>query len=273
MKILAADNDKASLNALKEILKKTVPDAGCFFFEESPSALAKARDEEINAAFLGIQMRELSGMDLGRYLKELNPFINLIYMHKDTDYAYEAMKLRASGYLKKPFDINEVENELEYLRYPETQRKLKRMFAQTFGNFELFVDGEPVVFKYTRTKEIMAILVNNRGAQTTNGEIIASLWEDEGDPEKKLSYLRNLRQDLLNTFNRLKLEGILIKQRGSMAVAKDRIECDLYDWLDNGNESRYRYMGEYMNQYSWSEYYHAELDEISYDLEEDAHSL
>ena len=70
------------------------------------------------------------------------------------------------------------------------------MFAQTFGNFELFVDGEPVAFKYNRTKEVVALLVNNRGAQTTNGEIIAALWEDDGDPEKKASYLRNLRQDL-----------------------------------------------------------------------------
>ncbi|SCY58824.1 hypothetical protein SAMN02910292_02135 [Lachnospiraceae bacterium XBB2008] len=49
--------------------------------------------------------------------------------------------------------------------------------------------------------------------------------------------------------------------------AKDRIECDLYDWLENKAESKYRYNGDYMNQYSWSEYYLAELDEISYSFE------
>ena len=149
------------------------------------------------------------------------------------------------------------------------RKKYKRVFAQTFGNFELFVDGEPVEFKYKRTKEIVALLVNNRGAQTSNGEIIASLWEDDGDPEKKLSYLCNLRQDLQNTFAKLKLDGIILKQRGSMAIAKDKIECDLFDWLEKKNESQYKYLGDYMNQYSWSEFYHAELDEISYDLEED----
>lgn len=270
MRILAADNDSTSLNKLKTILKEALPDAVCYFFEDSPSALAKGREVEMDVAFLEPEMPELSGLDLGRYLSELNPFVNLIYMAGNTDYAYEAMKLRASGYIKKPLDPKEIKCELASLRYPEMHRKLKRVFARTFGSFELFVDGQPVVFKYTRTKEVMAILVNNRGAQTTNGDIIASLWEDDGDPKKKLSYLRNLRQDLLNTFNGLKLDGILIKQRGSMAVAMDRIECDLYDWLDYGNESKYRYTGEYMNQYSWSEYYHAELDEISYDLDEDA---
>ena len=148
------------------------------------------------------------------------------------------------------------------------QKKQKRVFAHTFGNFELFVDGRPVAFKYSRTKELVAVLVNNRGAQTTNGEIIACLWEDDGDPDKKASYLSNLRQDLQNTFTRLRLNGVILKQRGSLAIAADRIECDLYDWLENKGSSRYHYLGDYMNQYSWPEYVHAELDEISYAMEE-----
>ena len=158
---------------------------------------------------------------------------------------------------------------MDDLRHPASEKKQKRLFAQTFGNFELFVDGKPVMFKYTRTKEIVALLINNRGAQTTNGEIIATLWEDDGDPEKKASYLSNLRQDLQNTFSRLKLNGIILKQRGSLAIATDRIECDLFDWLEKKQESRYHYLGDYMNQYSWPEVMHAELDEISWSFDEE----
>ena len=91
-----------------------------------------------------------------------------------------------------------------------------------------------------------------------------SLWEDDGDPERKSSYLSNLRQDLQNTFSRLKLNGLILKQRGSLAIAADRIECDLYDWLEKKKDSKYHYLGDYMNQYSWAEFVHAELDEISY---------
>ena len=114
----------------------------------------------------------------------------------------------------------------------------------------------------------MAVLINNRGAQTSNGEIIANLWEDDGDPEKKASYLSNLRQDLQNTFTKLKLNGLILKQRGSLAIATDRIECDLYDWLEKKQESKYHYLGDYMNQYSWPEVMHAELDEISWSFDE-----
>ena len=269
MNILVVDQDSASLKKIKTFLTKEFPNANCFYFDSSLSALAKAREEEIDVAILDTEMDELGGLDLGKYLTELNPYVNLIYYTENTDHAFEAMKLHASGYLKKPGTGKDVKKELETLRYPEIRKKFKRVFAQTFGNFELFIDGEPVEFKYTKTKEIVAILINNKGAQTTNGEIIANLWEDDGDPEKKLSYLCNLRQDLQNTFNKHKLDGIILKQRGSMAIARDRIECDLYDWLENKKESKYRYTGDYMNQYSWSEFYHAELDELSYELEDE----
>ena len=159
--------------------------------------------------------------------------------------------------------------ELASLRFHPDRVQSHRVFIQTFGNFEFFVDGKPIEFKYSKTKEILAVLVNNRGAYTTNGEIIACLWEDDGDPEKKASYLSNLRQDLQNTFTRLKLNGIILKQRGSLAVAMERIECDLYEWMEKKKESRYQYLGDYMNQYSWPEVMHAELDELSWAIEDD----
>ena len=264
MNILAVD-EKSSLKKTEEMLKDMYPDATCAYFSDPLSALAKAREEEIDVAILEVNMQELSGIDLGVYLKELNPYVNLIYYSEDIGKAFEALRLHASGYIKKPGSKDDLCGELESLRYPDVSKRFKRVFAQTFGDFELFVDGIPVEFKYKRTKEIVAILINNKGAQTTNGEIIASLWEDDADPEKKASYLSNLRQDLQNTFKKLKLDGIILKQRGSMAIAKDKIECDLYDWLDKKDDSKYKYLGDYMNQYSWAEFVHAELDELSYD--------
>ena len=269
MTILAVDDKKDALDRIAAIVKKLKPDAEVLCFQSSLDALAKARDTEIDVAFLGVVIPELGGLDLGQYLLEMYPLINIIFLSDKKDYAFDAIELRASGYLLKPAEEEKVKKELTELRHPEDVKNRKRVFAQTFGNFEFFVDGKPVAFKYTRTKEIIALLVNNRGAQVTNGEIIASLWEDDGDPEKKASYLSNLRQDLQNTLNKLKLTGLILKQRGSLAIDVKKIECDMYDWIDKKKESRYHYLGDYMNQYSWAEYVHAELDEISYAMEDD----
>ncbi len=268
MTILLLERDAGVLHRLQKLVASLRPEAELLAFTDSPSALAAARKKEIDAAFLSAAMPELSGLDLGRYLKDMYPQVNLIFLSDGADHAMSALSLHASGYVLRPAEEGALRMELDDLRHPAPQESGKRVFAQTFGNFELFVDGQPVAFKYTRTKEIVALLVNNRGAQTTNGEIIATLWEDDGDPEKKASYLSNLRQDLQNTMTKLKLSGIIVKQRGSLGIAADRIECDLYDWLAKKKASRYQYLGDYMNQYSWAETLHAELDEINWAMED-----
>ena len=269
MTVLTVLENETELIETRDLIAEILPDADLMCFENSLPALAAARFREIDIAILDTKLTELSGIDFGQYLQDLYPLINLIYLSEDKELGYAAMNQHASGFLLKPASRDNLQRELEDLRHPAAQKYQKRVFAQTFGNFELFVDLKPVAFKYSKTKEIVALLINNRGAQTTNGEIIATLWEDDGDPEKKASYLSNLRQDLQNTFTKLKLNGIILKQRGSMAIAKDRIECDLYDWLENKLNSKYQYLGDYMNQYSWPETVHAELDEISYSLYDD----
>ena len=269
MTVLTVLENEKELLMTRDLVAEIMPDADMLCFENGLPALAAARSREIDIAVLDTDLTELSGIDFGQYLQDLYPLINLIYLSENKELGYAAMNQHASGFLLKPVSRDNLQRELEDLRHPEVQKNQKRVFAQTFGNFELFVDAKPVAFKYSKTKEIVALLINNRGAQTTNGEIIATLWEDDGDPEKKASYLSNLRQDLQNTFTKLKLKGIILKQRGSMAIAKDRIECDLYDWLENKLDSKYQYLGDYMNQYSWPETVHAELDEISYSLYDD----
>ena len=268
MNVLAVLENETMMQPMAELFGRTAPDVELMCFGSTPPALAAARSTPIDVAVIDAVLPELSGLDFGEYLKELYPEVNLIYLTRDRAVGFDALRQHASGILMKPVIESELKQELADLRYGNAQKREKRLFAQTFGNFELFADGRPVVFKYSKTKEMVALLINNRGAQTTNGEIIATLWEDDGDPEKKASYLSNLRQDLQNTFTKLKLNGILIKQRGSLAIAADRIECDLYDWLEKRQNSRYHYLGDYMNQYSWPEVMHAELDEISWSFPE-----
>jgi two-component SAPR family response regulator len=271
MKILLVDNSRDALDELKASILAVYPDEEIYCFESSLEALAMARTQEIDIAFLAVEMPELNGLDLGQYLVDLYPLVNLIFLAEERDRAYDAMVLHASGYMLRPVTQEAIKKELDDLRHSSVQKNHKRVFAQTFGNFELFVDGKPIDFRYSRTKEIVALLINNRGAETSNGEIIATLWEDDGDPEKKASYLSNLRQDLQNTLTRYKLNGIILKRRGRMAIAKDKIECDLFDWLEKKQNSQYHYIGDYMNQYSWPEYTHAELDEINYALEDEGY--
>ena len=223
MTILAVLENEQAIPSLNTMMAKLQPEADLLCFGSALPALAAARKTEIDIAIVDVKLPELNGLDFGQYLQELYPFVNLIYLSEDSEQAFDAMRQHASGYLLKPAEKESFRRELEDLRHPTVQKNEKRLFAQTFGNFELFVDGKPVVFKYNKTKELVAVLINNRGAQTSNGEVIACLWEDDGDPEKKASYLSNLRQDLQNTFTKLKLNGIILNYFMSNINSRTRV--------------------------------------------------
>ena len=44
---------------------------------------------------------------------------------------------------------------------------------------EIFVGGRPLSFKRSKSKELLAYLVDRNGATCTNGEMLAVLWEDK----------------------------------------------------------------------------------------------
>ncbi len=77
----------------------------------------------------------------------------------------------------------------------------------------------------------------------------------------------DIAQDLMNTLKTHGIADIIAKQRGSMGIVKNHIECDIYDWLDKKEKSIYNYLGEYMSQYSWAEVVHAEIDNIKLQME------
>ena len=144
MTILIAVQKEEILRRTKEQLARHSEDARILCFENSPQALAAARQEQIDVAFLDPDLPELNGLYLGQYLQDLNPLVNLIYLAESEKYGYEAMQQHASGYLTTPAAMEGIRREMDDLRYPESEKNKKRVFARTFGAFELFVDGKPV---------------------------------------------------------------------------------------------------------------------------------
>ncbi len=121
---------------------------------------------------------------------------------------------------------------------------------QTFGEFQLFIAGKPVSFRYSKTKELLAVLTDRRGAYCSNAMLVALLWEDEASSDKN-AYLRKLRQDLLETLDFYGQKDLILHRRGEMALRTEGVLCDYYEFLSEKTDVSY--MGEYMRQYSWAE--------------------
>ena len=257
MKIIAVDDERIALEGLLDMISEASPTAELHGFEYPEDALAFAEEHECNIAFLDVEMAEMSGVELAVELKQRNPDINIIFATGFEEYRKEAYDLHASGYLTKPITVEKVKKELYDLRHPIPKRK--RMRVQTFGNFEVFIDGTPVSFKYTKTREMLAYLVDRKGAMCTSAELQAVIFEDSRGHE---SYMKNLRRDLLEILENAGCSDVIAQQRGKLGVVPDNIDCDYYDWCD-GKRMGIVWRGEYMAQYSWSEYTAGVLEQMN----------
>lgn len=122
------------------------------------------------------------------------------------EYALEALQIFVSGFLLKLANEADVRNVLENLRYPPETAPVG-IKIQCFGNFEIFVGGRPLSFKRSKSKELLAYLVDRNGATCTNGEMLAVLWEDKPDTASLHSHLRNLIFDLSHTLEDAGVNG------------------------------------------------------------------
>jgi two-component system, LytTR family, response regulator len=246
MRILAADPDFTRLAALTAVLRRVCPmgEVHTFPHPQALQAWLEAEGRDFDVLFLAA---DGPGLTLAQTLKQRRPRTNLIFTASAPDAFRETFSFHASGYLLAPFQDERVAAELSDLRYPPASPKLR---VQTFGNFEVFSDGQPVHFRRTRTKELFAYLIDRRGASSTMGELISILWEGRPDTPSVHSQLRNLIADLRSTLTGLGQGNVIRKQRDRIAVDPERVDCDYYHYLD-GDEGAFR--GEYMSNYSWAE--------------------
>jgi hypothetical protein len=127
------------------------------------------------------------------------------------------------------------------------------IFARTFGHFDLFVNGIPVIFSNAKEKELMALLIDRNGGTISPHEAISYLWEDETITDKLSTRYRKLAMNLKNTLAKYGIEHILINNRGVRSVNVSAITCDYYEMISGNEKYKSAFHNSYMMDYSWAE--------------------
>ena len=252
MNVLLVDDEPLQLMRLEKAVKEAMNDDNIFSYGNPLEAFLKAKEMPIDLAFLDIEMPGLNGIQLAKRLKNLNPEINIVFVTAYDQYALEAHRIHASGYVSKPVSKAKVEEELKNLRNPIPLSKKKKIQIKCFGNFEVFCDGEPLRFSYKKSKEAFAYLVDREGSAITISELNAILWEEDHP-----SYLRNLIADIQNALKKAGAEEVFVKRHNECFIDVTQVDCDAYRYKKDDPDAIRMYRGEYMIQYDWA-YFHAE---------------
>lgn len=260
MKILCVDDEALVLQLTLSMCRELpqVDEAEGFSYVQD--ALDWLDTNAPDAALLDIDMPEMNGLQLAAKIKEKRPDTAIIFLTGFSQYAVDAFAMHASGYLLKPLDKDRLIEELNYAGSRHEAEKTDHIMAVTFGNFDLFVDGQAVQFSRSKAKELLAYLIDRQGSNVTRAEAFSALWEDtfyDRSMQKQFDViLRSLRMALDDAG----IPEILEMQRGYLRVRPELIRCDLYRFMAGDIDAVNSYRGEYMNNYAWAELTEAYMD-------------
>lgn len=264
MTILLIDDEPLALEMLKDSVAEACPDAVLHPFLKTSEALAFLQANPVDIAFLDIQMRGMSGLEMAVKCKQLYPKINLIFATGYDSYAIDAMTMHASGYIMKPITAEKVKKELMNLRHPLQSRPGTKLQVKCFGNFDVCLpDGTPLQFARAKSKELLAYLVYRKGTPCSVRELAAVLFEDSDYDRKQQVYLQKIISSMMQTLKQYDLASIVQKRYNSICLDVSVLDCDYYRFLELDPGAINSYTGEFLSQYSWAEFMTGYLDRLT----------
>ena len=251
MRIVCVDDEVLIVN-LTVKLCQSLPDVDDVQgFTLAEDALEYIKSNPTAVALLDIDMPKMSGLELAAKIKEISPDTAIIFLTGYSEYAVDAFKLHASGYLLKPINKESLSEEIGYV-LRDKKMTSAHDFVHTFGDFGLFVDGKAVSFSRNRAKEILAYLVDRQGVAITRSGIFTALWEDGSYDRSKQKELDVIIRSLKTTLDENGVGDILEMKSGTLRVCPEKFECDIYRFLKGDSDAINSYRGEYMNTYLWA---------------------
>lgn len=254
MFIYIIDDEPLILKASEQVVRRAVPGVKIQTFESGEDALEMMRAARTypDVVFSDIEMPGINGLELAVKLKMISPHTRIVFVTAYSEYALDAFRVHANGYILKPMNamrvIEEVNGSTEQRKDPKESLRI-----QCFGNFEVFWKEKPLLFARKQTKELLAYLIDRKGASCTSEEIATALWEDAASQRNTKTQLRVLISDLRHTLANVGMDDLIIRSRGQVAIKADRLDCDYYRMLKGDMDAVNSYRGEYMIQYSWAE--------------------
>ena len=256
MNIICVDDEKLILEDTVSMIKEIEGVKTVKGYSKCKSALSHIKKYKTDVAVIDINMPDMDGISFAKTIKKISPDTAIIFLTGYSEYAVDAFQIHAEGYLLKPVSKERLEEELKYAVsngfYHRFEKSDSRIRVITFGNFDIFADGKKVNFKRSKSKELLAYLIDRRGNSVTRAEGFAILWEDGVYDRSMQKQLDVIIRSLRDTLREYDIDDMLILQKGTIRIVPELIDCDMYRLLDGDICAIDSYRGEYMSQYSWA---------------------
>ncbi len=142
-------------------------------------ALEKIAEESFDLLLLDIKMPGMSGLELLRQAKEINPDIMALIMtgYGTVENAIEALELGALGFVRKPMPINELANVIDDTLARGRLRKENARLQALMPLFEL----NKVILSEVDENKLLGLVLNTVISEIGVDIAQILLWDDDGN--------------------------------------------------------------------------------------------
>ena len=251
MKAICVDDDKQALEEMVSCCKAQALLDGAQGFVHPREALGWLKAHPVDLAVLDIAMPDMNGIELAKEIRKSHPYLPIIFVSSHPQYALDSFQAHPISYLLKPLEPARLAAEIQYALSAPARKKTPPIQAQTFGHFEILVNGE-----------MLAYLIDRRGAGITRKEAFAALWEDQEYSTAMQKQMDVVIRSLRDTLRKYGVGELFELKNRTLRIVPEMIQCDLYRFLDGDSHAIGAYLGEYMTQYAWASAKEAELLKI-----------
>ncbi len=260
--ILIYSEDVPQLESICAAVTKIAGEGCTYGFSDPVKALAFAvKNPDIIGAFVDVDGPACDDFNLLHILRSISPSLQLVFMSASSKYGAQAFAFEATDYISLPASPGAVAEAVDKMTTRYSREKTSGLHIMTFGIFQVVKNGVAIPWKSSKTKELLAFLVDCRGADVSSTVIQKTLWPNTESKKAASVYhttLHNLREKLEAN----DIHGLLSGTRGSQRVNSDAFECDFYEFekeVETGTPESYMrafdlYKGHYLenNTYHWS---------------------
>ncbi|MBR0514083.1 MAG: response regulator [Clostridia bacterium] len=254
MRAICVDDESLLTDYLVSMCRDLPPLTDAVGFTRAKDALHWLKENDADLALLDIDMPDMNGIVLAAEIKKLYPEMVIIFLTGFSEYAVDAFGLHVAGYLLKPITKDRLAKEIEYALSGKQKDPPAHIRVQTFGSFDLFVDGKMVTFKQAKCKELLAYLIDRQGGSVTRAEAFSILWEDRLYDRPMQKQFDVIIRSLRDTLEENGIGEILEIRKGALRVKPEEISCDAWRFFSGDINAINAYRGEYMSAYSWGSY-------------------
>ena len=210
---ICVDDEGLLLGALERAVSASSDVERTFGFMSEFDALAFAKENEFDIAFLDVELHGMNGIELAQKLREINPKCIIVFCTGYLNYAVDAIEKQVvDGYLIKPITAEKVQAELD--KFKSCGRvKTYLLTVDMSGKLTVKTEsGETVKFRRVKTGKLFEFLIKKNGEPTSLEEACVAVWgEKEGQDPSKKDYLYQLFLDLRQALEKAGVGNIVVK--------------------------------------------------------------